>query len=343
MFDSMSRREAIKAAMGAGLAAAAGAGLAGCSSGQSQGAASPERDASTGKASNGRRSCRIAHLTDMHIQPEKNANVGVSAALAHVQGLKDRPAMIVTGGDTVMDSFDRDRARTALQWDLWKQSTSSCRIPMRSVLGNHDIWGWNKSKSGTSGNEPGWGKALGVEMLAMPARFYAFDLPRESGSRVGWRCLMLDTVQPEGESGYTAFVDPEQMEWLKSELAAANRPGGPYLFVVTHIPILSATVFIQKKAGRRTDVTGGLMHTDAQELKDLFATCPNVRACVSGHLHLLDHVSYNGVEYFCNGAVSGGWWGGKNIDCDAGYAVMDLYDDGRVVREYVNYGWVART
>ncbi|MEX2092204.1 MAG: hypothetical protein WD971_05980, partial [Pirellulales bacterium] len=73
----------------------------------------------------------------------------------------------------------------------------------------------------------------------------------------------------------------------------------------------------------------------------LFAKHPNVKLCISGHLHLLDRVDYNGVTYLCNGAVSGNWWGGRHKDCDEGYAVVDLYDDGTFEHEYVKYGWKA--
>ena len=83
------------------------------------------------------------------------------------------------------------------------------------------------------------------------------------------------------------------------------------------------------------------MHTDCMKLKDLFAKHPNVKLCLSGHLHLLDRVDYNGVTYLCNGAVSGSWWNGRHKDCDEGYAVVDLYDDGSFEQEYVKYGWKA--
>jgi len=52
------------------------------------------------------------------------------------------------------------------------------------------------------------------------------------------------------------------------------------------------------------------MHVDAAKIKDLFAKHKNVKLCLSGHLHLVDRVDYNGVTYLCDGAVCGGWWKG---------------------------------
>lgn len=88
------------------------------------------------------------HLTDIHLQPELGAAKGLALCLSHVQSPKqksDGPSMIITGGDTIMDAFEADRARTTLQWELWRKvKADSCSIEMQSVIGNHDIWGWKK-------------------------------------------------------------------------------------------------------------------------------------------------------------------------------------------------------
>jgi hypothetical protein len=83
------------------------------------------------------------------------------------------------------------------------------------------------------------------------------------------------------------------------------------------------------------------MHVDARKLKDMFLEHSNVKACLSGHIHLVDRVDYLGVSYYCNGAVSGAWWDGDYQECAPGYALVDLYDDGSVENVYVTYGWKA--
>jgi hypothetical protein len=64
-----------------------------------------------------------------------------------------------------------------------------------------------------------------------------------------------------------------------------------------------------------------------------------VKLAISGHIHLLDEVVYNDVTYYCNGAVSGNWWKGDYHQTPAGYAVINLYEDGTFNREYIAYGW----
>jgi 3',5'-cyclic AMP phosphodiesterase CpdA len=141
-------------------------------------------------------------------------------------------------------------------------------------------------------------------------------------------------------SGYIGQLDEPQFDWLKQTLR--DTPATTPVVVLSHIPILSASAVLW--AQRPDDdfrISRALMHQDCLELKDLFAKHPNVKLCLSGHLHLCDRVDYNGVTYLCNGAVSGNWWKGRHKDCDEGYAVVDLYDDGSFEHEYVKYGWKA--
>lgn len=282
-----------------------------------------------------KRVLRLAHLTDIHVQPERRAHEGLAACLKHVQALPDKPELILTGGDLIMDAFDRDEARTKLQWEIFTQVLREhCAIPVRHTLGNHDIWGWNRKKSGTTGSERRWGKTWACEVLGLERPYCSYD-------RAGWHFIHLDSVAPDGD-GYCAKLDEAQLAWLASDLetAAAARP----VLITSHIPIvticptLNAKVDPQLKEHR---VSGALMHRDARQLKALFLKHRNVRVCLSGHLHQNERIEFNGVTYLCNGAVSGAWWRGKHHETDAGYALVDLYDDGTFDTQYLTYGWQA--
>lgn len=283
----------------------------------------------------GKHVLRIAHMTDIHVQPERGAKQGLIAALEHVQNLKDKPDLIVTGGDTIMDCFAKDADRTALQWELFKKVMKDhCSLPVRSCIGNHDVWGWNKKSSGTSGRELLWGKKRAVHELQLPGRYYSFE-------QAGWHIIVLDSTHhdPDDKNGYIARLDDEQYVWLSEDLKKtdAKKP----VMVVTHQPILSAASFFDGDNEKKGDwyVPAAWMHIDARRIKDLFKKHPNVKLCLSGHLHLIDRVDYCGVSYFCNGAVSGAWWAGNNQECDEGYGLVDLYADGSFENQYVSYGW----
>lgn len=304
--------------------------------------------ASVGAGAAGRtRVLRVAHLTDLHMQPERGAADGLAECLAKVEALSPKPDLILTGGDLIMDGFAADKPRTLLQWELLTKTIADhTGIPVEHTLGNHDIWGWNKSKSGCTGDEPLWGKKWALDTLKLEKPYRSFD-------RGSWHFVVLDSVQhdPEKPEGYIGKIDEAQMAWLESDLkAAAAKP----TLVVSHMPILSATVLVNKPNRPDGDryLEGGAMHIDTRELIDLFARTRGeksgveglggVKTCLSGHIHLLDRVDYNGVTYYCDGAVCGKWWKGRNTDCEEGFAVLDLFSDGTVERTYVTYGWKAR-
>jgi 3',5'-cyclic AMP phosphodiesterase CpdA len=319
MTSDISRRRIIQTI---GAAAAWGSGLAGTAT-VLAGDTRPEKP---------KRVLRIAHLSDIHIQPERNAAKGLTACLHHVQGHKDRPDMILTGGDLVMDSLGADEARTRAQWDLFRSvMRAECSLAVEHCLGNHDVWGLDRKASRTTGNEPLYGKKWAMEVLGLERPYRAF-------SRAGWRFIVLDSTFPKG-SGYIGRLDETQFEWLQDELARTDAKT-PVL-VVSHIPILAAAAFLDGNREESGDwqVPAAWMHIDLRRIKDLFARHPNVKVCLSGHLHLVDRVDYCGVTYLCDGAVCAAWWNGPYQECEPGYALVDLYADGTFERQYVTFGW----
>lgn len=332
--DRSSRRDVLKAVGLAG--ASAGVVLAGGSvltaAGRGAVAAQPA-------SPNRKRLARLAHMTDVHVEPELGAGEGLAACLRHLQSQPDKPEFILMTGDCVFDSFEQERSRTKTLWELWKDVwKQECSIPMMPLLGNHDCWGWNKTKSKTTGSEEGWGKKWACDELGLAKPYYSFD-------RAGWHFAMLDSVRPFGPEGqyYDARLEEEQMAWLTSDLAGTKLP----TMVLSHIPILSITAFqgadVAKGEEKNTEINHSVMHTDWRELKALFAKNRQVKAALSGHVHLNDDVDYNGVRYICDGAVSGGWWKEANMgECECGYSLIDLYDDGTFEHRYVSYGWKYR-
>ena len=287
---------------------------------------------------------RIAHLTDIHVQPELESAKGLASCFAHVQSLAERGEapvdLIVTGGDTIMDCMEADHARTQTQWNLWKTvKADACSLEVKSVVGNHDVWGWTKSKARTKGDEARYGKQWACEQFGRP-------LPYESFDRGGWHIVLLDSVFPHEES-YVGKLDDARWDWLEKDLAAV--PAATPVAIVSHIPILSVNPLATSEAGEPGKdgkpsfaLSGGLVHVDHPRFQQLFTKYTNVKACLSGHLHIVERIEFGGVSYLCNGAVSAGWWKGQHRGTDFGYAVVDLHDDGTVASRYVPYGWTAR-
>ncbi len=309
----MNRRELIGTGF-AGLAASAAKRL---------GVANPDR----------KRVMRIAHLTDMHVQPESGSQAGFEKALNECQS--HSPDAIFIGGDMIMDSLGSDHDRAVAQWKLFQAGLkASAGVPVKYALGNHDVWGWNNV--GKYQSEALFGKRLAQERLELAKSYYSF-------TQAGWKFIVLDSTHRAGEgNGYTAKLDEDQFGWLQDELA--NMRKEQPVLVLSHIPLFCACAFLDgdnEKSGN-WQVPGAWMHTDFRRIKDLFVKHKNVKVALSGHIHLADRVDYLGVSYFCNGAVSGGWWGGKYQEFANSYAIVDLFDDGSFENKFIEFEWTPK-
>lgn len=306
----MNRRDVVRR-MGAGLAALSATNLAAAP------LAAPSKQ----------RVLRIAHLTDTHMQPLVGAAKGFEKCLHHVQGLSEKPDLIINGGDAVMEAHGRGQDSVRRQWGLYNDVLrSENALPVLNCIGNHDIWCKKETKVCFDD-----GRKWAMDELQMSNRYYSLD-------RNGWHIVVLDSVQPKADgSWYTAHLDDEQYHWLESDLKAT--PVETPILIISHVPILAACVFFdgQRFSGENWSVPSRWMHSDTIRLTSLFHRYPNVKSALSGHIHLVDRVDYGGVSYFCNGAVSGAWWFGKYHHTAAGYAVVDLFNDGSVENTYVNY------
>ncbi|EDY83798.1 Ser/Thr protein phosphatase family protein [Verrucomicrobiia bacterium DG1235] len=282
------------------------------------------------KTSQPKRSLRIAHLTDIHVMPDKDAPEKMARAIQHAQSQTDKPDLILNGGDCIMDALKRSKSETKAQWSEWHGVLKNeLELPFYSAIGNHDIWGWAlpNSKKNVS-----YGKQWAMEELALKQRYYSFE-------KNNWQFIVLDSshFEPSFKSGYTAKLDEAQFAWLAQTLAESD-PKKP-ICILSHIPIISFCPFFDGDNEKSGDwqVPGPWMHIDARRIKDLFAQHPNVKLALSGHIHLRDQVRYLGIDYLCNGAVSGGWWDGPYQEFPSAYVLVDLYEDGTSQSQYVPY------
>ena len=266
---------------------------------------------------------RFAHITDVHLKDKFDAPDRFRRCLHHVQSQK--PDMILNGGDIVFDMNKENLDTINAQWQLWHSILKSeSSLPIHYCLGNHDIW-WNEDDKG----QVVYGKKFSMDQLGLTIPYYSFE-------KAGWKFIILDSVHLDVDNTwYIGKLGDAQMNWLESELNAT--PTTTPICVMTHIPILTATNLIEDDVVNRWVMTGGDMHTDTSKIIELFYRHPNVKLCLSGHIHLREKLVYNNVTYICDGAVSGAWWEGNRRQTAPGYGLIDLYADGSFDEAYVNY------
>jgi 3',5'-cyclic AMP phosphodiesterase CpdA len=253
----------------------------------------------------------------------KECGNGLRACLKHVHSLPDRPDMIIQGGDLIMDALVRDEASVKRQYDLAAQIFNRCcTIPVVHVIGNHDVWGWQNPSSASLQQDPRFGKGWWLGWTGYRSTYRSFD-------RNGWHFVMLDSIYPS-RRGYAARLDDTQLSWLERDLEAT--PPTTPVCIVSHAPILSANAMFFGPSEKEGDwrVHRSLMHIDSRRLKDLFVRHPNVKTCISGHIHMAGRVDYNGVKHFGIGAVCGAWWRGKMQETPPQFGLVDFYDSGHV-------------
>lgn len=258
---------------------------------------------------------RIAHITDVHIRPEENAPERFGKCISEIK--KHDVDFFLNGGDTIFaaDYNDITRERVNVQWDIWKAARKQfSEYEIYSCLGNHDMWWAAPNKK-----DPMYGKNHAIKQLNMPAAYYSFD-------KSGWHFIVLDSNNEGGGA-----LGEEQLKWLSEELRAL--PVEASILVMSHYPILSAS----------THAVGG-NHKDSLPITKLFHNHSDKNIhCISGHVHLLDTAVYNNVHYYCNGAISGFWWGEGDKDSAGkywyheippGYTIIDLYENGTIKNKY---------
>lgn len=263
---------------------------------------------------------RIAHITDIHIRPEYDAPNRFRKCLDEIK--RHKVDFFLNGGDTIYaaDYNNITRERVHEQWNIWKQLRNEFKeFEMHSCLGNHDMW-W----AAPGQQDAMYGKDYVVKQLNIPNRYYSFD-------RNGWHFIVLDSNNKNAGS-----LDEEQRNWLEGDLFKI--PISSPVICLSHYPIL----------GVSTIIDGG-NHTDSKYITGLFYKHKDKKiTCLSGHIHLQDRAEYNGVQYFCNGALSGFWWEQGDKDSAGkgwyqqtppGYAIVDLYEDGTVENRYYAHSY----
>ncbi|WP_129715441.1 metallophosphoesterase [Pedobacter sp. SYP-B3415] len=268
---------------------------------------------------------RLAHLTDVHLKNDFNAPARFARCLQHVQQQKPKVDMILNGGDIVFDMNKESLSAIDQQWLLFEKTMKAENsLPVHYCLGNHDIWWHEQDKK-----QAFYGKRYTMDRLELARPYYSMV-------RGGWKIVILDSVHLDiDDTWYIGKLGDDQFAWLETELN--NTPASMPVIVMSHIPILTALLMIEDNIVNKWQMLGGDMHTDTAKIISLFYKHPNVKLCLSGHLHMRDKVIYNNVTYLCNGAVSGAWWEGNRRETAPGYGLIDLYADGSFQERYVNY------
>lgn len=260
-------------------------------------------------------------MTDIHVQPEKNAEAGFRAAINKANELK--PDFVITGGDLVMDALGQTYGRADSLYNIYTSMEKEFKMPLYNTMGNHEHYGWYAS-SGADTNNPEYGEKMFEKRIG--PRYQRIDYK-------GWIFFILDDVMKNGKGGYEGRVDDEQIEWLKFQLKDISR--FTPIAIVLHIPLLTTEAQILRGATAANEP--GEVVVNSKEVEDLFEDY-NLRLMLQGHLHYYETMYVFGTNYITGGSVAGAWWEGPYLDTEEGFVLLKVKGED-VSWEYVDDGW----
>ena len=279
---------------------------------------------------------RFAFVTDLHLMKEAyyRSEAGIAQCLDAVEKLTPRPEFILAGGDLVNRARDMTIREAEQKLDrflsIWKNHTS---LSARWTFGNHDLVG--TSNPAVSSSDRYYAKGLFRERFQLPHLFYSFNWK-------GWHFIVLDDIALQPDRTYIGQLFDDELAFIKADLDAHRAMPA---IICTHIPTMSAMplglLYLAHIAATfQIPSDKDLICTNAGLLFDNFPG-HNVRAVLSGHLHHLEKINFNGVHFITCGAVCGNYWKGPFLGYPEGFGVVDLGADGSVAFDYRTYGWKA--
>ena len=264
-------------------------------------------------------------MTDIHVQPERQAAQGYSQAIARVNALQ--PDFIITGGDLIMDALGQGYGRADSLYSLYNALTQEAEAPIYHTIGNHEVFGLYEG-SGIDPSHPEYGKQMYLDRMGLDRTYYSFD-------RNGWHFIMLDGIGFTPERRYYGYVDSVQLDWLAMDLETVGKETP--IIVSTHIPFVS--VVPQLTQGGQASASPGYLITNVHEVMAVLKDY-NLKLVLQGHLHHVEDVYYDGIHFLTGGAVCARWWRGPNNGMPEGFMVLKVRGE-TIDWEYVSYDWVV--
>lgn len=273
-----------------------------------------------------RESMQLAFFSDIHARVEWQTPDAMERAadLINAQGAD----LLLCGGDCITDGFQSSREAVAHRWAAYREHLQDRLRPSAvTALGNHDLVGAIPEDGSAPEPDP---RSAFREQLGIARTYHSLDAG-------GYHVVLLDSIQVTGdELKYRGFVDDEQMDWLREDLAGVD-PETP-IVLLTHMPLLTA--FFQATRGADAEAPRNRVVVNNRDVLDRFAR-HRLLLVLQGHLHVNEMLRWRETTFITGGAVCGRWWRGRYHGTDAGFGVVTLRRD-RVEWEYIDLGWEPR-
>lgn len=267
----------------------------------------------------------FAFLTDVHVQPERQAMEGFSKAIDMINKLN--PDFVLTGGDGIYDALGKTYERADSLYRIYDSLQKRFNMPVYNTMGNHEVFGLYE-KSGVLPSHPEYGKQMFENRIGK--RYYSFD-------RDNWHFMVLDDIGFTDHRTYYGHVDSAHMQWIRNDLEKLD--SNINIVISAHIPF--ETVFINHFLKNEGVSDSIILVTNGGDVLNLFEN-KNLKLVLQGHTHVLEDVFIDGIHFVTGGAVSAHWWRGPNFKTEEGFLLVKVYKD-TFAYEYIDINWEVKS
>lgn len=232
----------------------------------------------------------FAFFTDIHLDYKGNSLQYFDKAVNTINRLK--PDFIITGGDNLNDATQPDESYADSLYNLYLYQIKRINMPVYTGIGNHESFGTNNPE--ISLGNPLFGKKMYESKIGK--RYYTF-------SQEGWKFFMIDGIKIiDTGHRYIGYIDAEQMEWLKNELATTDSTTP--IVICSHIPVISSLKKFEFGSLSGTPDNDGI--SNSIELLNLFNN-HNLKLILQGHFHFLEVLYANDIYYITGPSLTARW------------------------------------
>ncbi len=227
-------------------------------------------------------------ITDIHLDYNENTLQYFNKAVNTINKLE--PDFIITGGDNIKDATQPNESYADSLFNLYLSQIKRFKMPVYTGIGNHECFGINNTN--ISPENPFYGKKMYESKIG--ERYYSFNYK-------DWKFFMIDDIKiTDTGHKYIGYVDDEQMEWLKNELAATDSITP--IVICSHIPFISSMKKFELGSLSGNPDNDGV--SNSIEFFKLFAN-HNLKLLLQGHFHFFEVLYANDIYYITGPSLNG--------------------------------------
>ena len=214
---------------------------------------------------------KAAIVTDIHLGPNRRAKLGKRAPALLEKFIKSANKgaanIIVDLGDRIScKNPEKDAERAKAVKDIFNKAAA----PVSFVMGNHDVHNLSRVE-----NE---------KITGSPATSWSKD-------EGGYHLIFFN---PGADAGPYLSVGESDLDWLKTDLAATDKP----TIVFSHVPLDNSSEQKDKIYPENRALHGRFGYSImGTKVRDIMEKSGKVILCMSGHLHDDSYREINGIHY----------------------------------------------